>query len=70
MAPEIVEERPFRGLPVDIWAMGVLLYTLFCGYFPFNANNDLELYETIKIGWYYRDECIPEEAAELIASML
>ena len=70
MAPEIMEERSNKGLSVDIWAMEVLLYTLFSGYFPFNANTDEELYETIKIGWFYLDESIPEEVSKLIAGVL
>jgi serine/threonine protein kinase len=44
MAPEIVEKKEFCGPPTDIYAAGVLLFTFFCGCFPFKGLNDKELY--------------------------
>ena len=35
MAPEIVSKIEYAGPPADIWALGVLLYALLCGRFPF-----------------------------------
>ena len=37
MAPEIVMKEEFRGPPADIWALGVLLYALLSGKFPFKG---------------------------------
>ena len=34
MAPEIVLKKEYCGPPADVWALGVLLYALLCGYFP------------------------------------
>lgn len=31
MAPEIVQKTEYRGPPADIWALGVLLFTILCG---------------------------------------
>ena len=50
MSPEIVTRKEHAGPPVDIWATGILLYALICGYFPFRATNDNELYKKIGIG--------------------
>jgi serine/threonine protein kinase len=47
MAPEIVSKIEYSGPPADIWAMGVLLYALLCGKFPFKGANDKELYSQI-----------------------
>ena len=34
-APEIVEERGYKGFPVDCWAAGVCLFVLLNGVMPF-----------------------------------
>lgn len=47
MAPEIVSKQEFWGPPADIWALGVLLYTLLWGKFPFKGKSDAELYSKI-----------------------
>lgn len=47
MAPEIVARKEHTGPPVDIWATGVLLFALLCGYFPFRAPNNNDLYKII-----------------------
>eukprot|EP00913_Durusdinium_trenchii_P026526 g24886.t1 len=44
MAPEIVARKEYTGFCADIWAMGVLLYALLCGSFPFRGQNDRDLY--------------------------
>lgn len=48
MAPEIVAKVEYSGPPADIWALGVLLYALLCGKFPFKGSNDKELYHAIR----------------------
>ena len=35
MAPEIVTRRDYYGSPVDIWALGILLYAMLFGTYPF-----------------------------------
>ncbi len=37
MAPEIVRRTEYEGKPVDMWSMGILLYALLCGCFPFRC---------------------------------
>ena len=46
--PEIVAKIEYSGPPADIWALGVLLYALLCGKFPFKGSNDKELYHAIR----------------------
>ena len=50
MAPEIVKRTPYNGMKTDIWALGVLLFKMFTGCFPFRATTEKELYQKIKNG--------------------
>lgn len=38
MAPEIVSKKNYKGHATDIWALGILLFTLLCGHFPFRGK--------------------------------
>jgi serine/threonine protein kinase len=46
MAPEQVRGRGF-GVPVDVWALGVLLYLAAAGRHPFDADSVLDIYDQI-----------------------
>ncbi|PHH67549.1 hypothetical protein CDD82_1371 [Ophiocordyceps australis] len=41
-APEVMEQKG-HGKPVDMWSLGVITYTLLCGYSPFRSENLKEL---------------------------
>jgi serine/threonine protein kinase len=47
MSPEIVLKTEYRGEPADVWALGVLLYVMLTGIFPFKGQTDKELYKKI-----------------------
>ncbi|KAI9321423.1 kinase-like domain-containing protein [Dichotomocladium elegans] len=46
VAPEVYK-RQGHGAPVDIWALGVITYTLLCGYQPFQGEGQVELIDQI-----------------------
>lgn len=50
MAPEVVRRQSY-GKPVDMWAVGVLLYVLLCGQLPFNGTKH-RLFQRIVQGSY------------------
>ena len=50
MAPEIVSKTEYYGKPVDIWSLGVLLFVLLNGCFPFKGSDNQELFKIIKKG--------------------
>mmetsp|Transcript_7086 Transcript_7086/g.6937 ORF Transcript_7086/g.6937 Transcript_7086/m.6937 type:complete len:472 (+) Transcript_7086:1-1416(+) len=52
MAPEIIARKEYSGPPADVWALGVLLYAMLCGTFPFKASADKELYRKIQRGHF------------------
>jgi serine/threonine protein kinase len=37
MPPEIVLKKDYFGCQADIWSIGILLFTLLCGSFPFRG---------------------------------
>ena len=39
MAPEIIQGQGY-SFPVDLWSIGVFLYEVVCGYFPFGDEFD------------------------------
>ena len=47
VAPEILEGRPYDAA-VDCWSLGVIFYILLCGYPPFAADSQAELFSMIK----------------------
>ncbi|XP_077598926.1 serine/threonine-protein kinase DCLK3 [Stigmatopora nigra] len=51
VAPEILSETGY-GVEVDMWALGVILYILLCGFAPFRsrARDQGELFEIIRKG--------------------
>lgn len=40
MAPEIVQRKPYSGIKTDIWALGVMFYTMLTGEMPFDDSLD------------------------------
>ena len=45
-APEMLKGDPYKGSEVDIWSLGISLYVMVCGEFPFNEDG-------VKI-WYIK----------------
>ncbi|KAF2869510.1 kinase-like domain-containing protein [Massariosphaeria phaeospora] len=72
-APEVMLKKG-HGKPVDMWSMGVITYTLLCGYSPFRSENLSDLIEECKNGRvvfherYWKD--VSKDAKEFIKLLL
>ena len=72
-APEVME-REGHGKPVDMWSMGVITYTLLCGYSPFRSESLRELIDECKSGEvvfherYWKD--VSDDAKDFIRKLL
>ena len=52
MSPEICAKQKYDGSATDVWASGILLYTILFGIQPFKALNEPELYKKIIKGQF------------------
>lgn len=70
MAPEIAGKAPYHGEPADMWALGILLYLMLFGKFPFKATTEKELYRLIQQGKFDMGDGISNEAKDTIRKLL
>ncbi|OJJ47240.1 hypothetical protein ASPZODRAFT_132212 [Penicilliopsis zonata CBS 506.65] len=72
-APEVMMKQG-HGKAVDMWSLGVITYTLLCGYSPFRSENLSDLIEECRAGRiifherYWRD--VSQDAKDFIISLL
>ena len=72
-APEIMVKKG-HGKPVDMWSLGVITYTLLCGYSPFRSESLVDLVDECQNGRivfherYWKD--VSEDAKSFIKALL
>lgn len=70
MAPEIVKKDYYQGEEVDIWALGVVLYKMLTGAYPFGSEEEDDLKANILRGKIQFPFYITPRCKELLKRMM
>lgn len=73
VAPELLKNHPYDE-SADMWSVGVIIYFLLAGHLPFNANDQQDLFQLIRLGKFSFESKywagISDEAMDLIERLL
>eukprot|EP01134_Creolimax_fragrantissima_P004051 CFRG4051T1 len=70
-APEIASGKPeYCGFKVDIWALGITLFNLVTGEYPFSGDNIYDLFENISACNYSIPDNLDASLSDIISKML
>ena len=70
VAPEILSGRPYDPFKADIWSLGVMLFVLLSGRYPFMDSRPAVLFRKITNGPIDIPETFPPAARDLVIQML
>jgi serine/threonine protein kinase len=74
VAPEVLENRPAYDVSCDIWTVGVIIFIMLGGYYPFRGKDELEVLKKVRYGEFvFHDKYwkgISGDAKSLIKSMM
>jgi len=71
VSPEILKANTtYSGKAADMWSLGVILYTMLIGRYPFNDSEHASLFAKISRGQFVIPECLTSKARCMIRSLL
>ena len=72
IAPEVLEGKQGHSYEVDIWSLGVIIYTLIIGKPPFETSDVKTTYKRIRMNAYSFPENVPisDAAKDIITKIL
>ena len=65
-----MQTTSYDGPMVDVWACGIILFALICGYLPFDDNDLKKLYQKIISGKFKLPSFVSQSASDLITRIL
>ncbi|XP_063981425.1 MAP/microtubule affinity-regulating kinase 3-like [Diachasmimorpha longicaudata] len=72
ISPDVLCGKPYLGKPSDMWALGVVLFTMLYGQFPFYDSSPTQLFNKIRAAIYHipNDGRVSEGTTYLIKDLL
>jgi len=65
-APEVVGGEEYFGNASDVWALGVIMFAMICGYLPYEDANIGVLYEKIMTADYTTPNFVSPQSVDLL----
>ena len=69
-SPEMIAGKKYDGVKIDIWATGIILFAMLCGYLPFEDKNNEVLFDKILECKIEFPNYLSEESKDLINKIL
>lgn len=69
-SPEMLSGKRYSGPLIDIWASGIVLFAMVCGFLPFDDDNVERLYKKIIAGHFEVPPFVSPELADLLRRIL
>ena len=69
-SPEMVSGKKYNGIKIDIWATGIILFAMLCGYLPFENKDNEILFDLILECKIEFPDYLSEESKDLISKIL
>ncbi len=71
VSPEILEStNGYSGRAADMWSLGVMLYTMLFGRYPFHDNEPSALFSKIRSGHFILPDTVSSKAKCLLRAIL
>ena len=69
-SPEMVSGKKYNGIKIDIWATGIILFAMLCGYLPFENKDNEILFDQILECKVEFPDYLSDESKDLISKIL
>jgi len=68
LAPEVLQRKPYSGCKSEVWSLGIILFTLLFGEFPFSEADRNQ--DFIGVALVFPCSSVSQHAKDLVTSML